>query len=195
MILPFDRNIMYINNIKGKYIASAINDVLRTENKISGYAMVIHSRYFGYIFFKDNTLLGAVSFLYSKQRGTAHRMPFSKFLEMDKIDFYTNTVSNGNLLKNIYDFFLSPSTLYAPYEFIDIPKTLALIKSKSYTGIASFEQGYFDNIAFFEQGEFKYFTYYNPEKKNYNFESDELVFRDFIEDLESFKPALTNVPL
>ncbi len=191
MLIPFDRNVLYIQQLPGKYLFSVLNDLFRWEKDISGYLCCVGQGTIGYLFFKNSKLLGAVALNLPGGGGMPQPVSFRLLFEDDNIDVYANVVEETSVLDAIYRFFASACVLHAPIEMTDISRFNTFVMSGSFSGMAGFQQGMVMNLAFFDRGRFRYFLYYHPDTKSYAYENEQAVFTRYFELLPQLAPIIT----
>lgn len=191
MLIPFDRNVLYVQKIPGRYLFSLLNDLFRYEKDISGYLFCAAPGLVGYLFFKNSKLLSATAFQFPGGAGMLQPISFRHFIEHEDIDIYANVVEEATILENLHRFFASACLLHAPVTVVDAGKCLAALSDDGFTGMAGFQQGMVMNMAFFDRGRFRYFLYYHPDTKSYAYENDQAVFNRYVELLPKLTPVLT----
>jgi len=191
MLIPFDRNVLYIQQLPGKYVFSVLNDLFRYEKDISGYLCCVGQGIMGYLFFKNSKLLGAVAFQVTGGGGMPQPVSFRLLLEDDNIDVYANVMEETSILEAIYRFFASACVLHAPFEMTDMKRLTTLLSDVLFSGMVGFQQGMVINMAFYDRGRFRYFLYYHPDTKSYAYENDHVVFMRYLELLPKLVPVIT----
>ena len=191
MLIPFDRNVLYIQKLPGRYLFSVLNDLFRYEKDLSGYLFCAGQGTVGYLFFKNNKMLGALAFQVPGGGGMLQPISFRHLIENDNIDVYANVVEESTILDNIYRFFASACLVHAPLSYTDVEKFMATFADENFSGMAGFQQGMVMNMAFFDRGRFRYFLYYHPDTKSYAYENDQSVFSRYVELLPKLTPVLT----
>lgn len=190
MLIPFDRNLMHIENFSGNYIFSVVNDMFRFEKDLSGYILCISGNHIGYLFFKNNKLQNALAFLFSGGVLMPQPQSFRIFTESEDIDLYANIIEEPVVADNVYKYFFSLYSMHAPYELSNSGKILEYLITENYTGMIAFTQGFIINMAYFEKGKFKYFQYYHPDTKSYANDRNPEVFKHYMASLKELTPVI-----
>ncbi len=189
MLIPFDRNLAYIEEIKGKYIPSFINDHLRFDPKSSGYFLAVSGNNVGYIFFDEGKIIGSLALLISEKNELPNAFNFSSFSDYSKVDIYTN-LTESSTAHDLNRFMNSFYSLYGSYDFVDVEKYISNIEANHISGTLGFMHGIALNTAKYEKGHFVSFSYYHPDTKSYALEKKQVVYQNYLKQIRELKPFI-----
>lgn len=188
MLVPFERNLLYISKISGDHLPTLLNDIFRFEDIQGGIVLCVSRYKTGYILFQQNKVLSLCAYLNECGSGSERQVPFQDILESTSIDVYVNAIDDISIIEQINAIFNIPALFAAPYELAEIQRLIGFIEAEKLNGIMGFRHGAVLNTAVFSNGIFLYMTYYHKGTKSYATEKTQSTFINYIASIEKLKP-------
>jgi hypothetical protein len=190
MLVPFDRNLLYVPKLDGRYIPSVLNDTLRFEQIAGGILICVGSDRTGYVLFKKNQAMLLTALLNENGPDMPRTVPFYTLSDQNELDVYVNLIDDTAMIEHLYTFFNMPLFYSAPYELADIERNISFIEAEKITGILGIRQGAVLNTAVFDHGEFLYLSYYHPDTKSYAIDKNRNSLKSYIKSVPKLKPSV-----
>ncbi len=190
MLVPFDRNLLHISGINGRYIPSVLNDTMRFEQIAGGILLCAAPDRTGYVLFKQDKPLFLSAFLHEGGQDMLRNVPFYTIVDSTSLDIYVNLVEDPAIIEHLFAFFNMPIFYASPFELSDVERNISYIQAEKITGILGLRQGSVLNTAVFDKGEFLYLTYYHPGTKSYAFDKNPASLRNYVNKSGKLKPYI-----
>lgn len=203
MLLPFERNLLYIENFNSDYIPSLVNDTFRFENVPGGLVFCVSKDCTGYILLKKNKAVALTAFTNSPGEEQPGNISFFSVLDSDRVDVYLNAIEDPDLVMHLEAFFKMPVTFSAPLKLTDMKRLIGFIEAERLSGILGVKHGSVLNTAVFSEGDFSYMNYYHPDTKTYAIDKTIEAFTGYMNSMRSldsyvifkrFQTGITNIP-
>lgn len=190
MLLPFERNLFNIDDFKGSYIATLVNDIFRFENLSGGVVMCSSSEKTGYILFKNGKILNVCAFYNEQGTSIPRQVPFQNFFDLFSIDVYVNAIEDVSMIEEINSLLCTPVMFSAPSDLLSADRLIGYIREKELSGTMGFKHGAVLNTANFTNGAFSAFSYYHPGTMSYTTDRTENVFKGYLTANEKLCPYM-----
>lgn len=190
MLIPFERNLIYLHNFNSSYLSTLLNDVFRFENISGGLLLCASADRTGYILFKNNKVINLCTYINENGSELPGQVPFQCFSETASVDVYVNVIEDGQMIEDINTVFNMPVMYSAPSELADIQKLIGFVESEKISGIMGFKHGSVLNTAVFSDGVFLRLSYYHADTRSYAVEKARISFNNYISLLPDFKPYI-----
>ncbi len=188
MLLPFERNLFNIDDFKGSYITTLINDIFRFEDLSGGLVLCAAPEKTGYILFRNGKILNVCAFSNDQGNNIPRQVPFQSFFDLASIDIYVNAIEDASMIEDINSLLCTPVMFAAPADLADMNRLIGYIKDKSVSGTMGFKHGAVLNTAFFANGSFTGLSYYHSGTMSYATERTEPAFRNYLAANEKLAP-------
>ena len=185
MLLPFERNLLYINGFDSVFIPSLVNDTFRFENVPGGLVLCVTKESTGYILFKKSKAVAISAFSNANGRQLPKNVSFFSILDSDDIDIYLNAIEDHDLVMHLEAFFKMPVTFSAPFNLTDMKRLVGFIEAERLSGILGVKHGSVMNTAVFSNGDFSYMNYYHPDTKSYAVDRTMDAFTSYMDSMRS----------
>ena len=185
MLLPFERNLVYINSFDNAFIPSLVNDTFRFENVAGGLVLCVTKESTGYILFKKNKPVALTAFSNATGEELPRNISFFTILDSDKLDVYLNAIEDPDLVAHLEAFFKMPVTYSAPFKLTDMKRLVGFIEAERLSGIMGIRHGSVMNTAVFSGGDFSYMNYYHPDTKSYAVDRTIEAFTGYMNSMRS----------
>ncbi len=188
MLVPYDRNLLHIPKLNGRFIPSVLNDTLRFEQIAGGVLVCAAADRTGYVLFKKNQAILLAALMNENGSDVPRNVPFYTLSDQKEIDVYVNLIDDIGMIEHLYAFFNMPVFYSAPFELSDMERSLSYIEAEKITGIMGIRQGCVLNTAVFDRGEFLYLSYYHPDTRSYAVEKNRDSLNSYMKSSANLKP-------
>lgn len=185
MLLPFERNLLYINGFESIYIPSLVNDTFRFENVAGGQVLCVTKESTGYILFKKNKPVALTAFSNATGEILPKDSSFFSILDSETLDVYLNAIEDTDIVSHLEAFIKMPVTYSAPIKLTDMKRLVGFIEAERLSGIFGVKHGSVLNTAVFSNGDFSYMNYYHPGTKSYAVDRTIEAFTSYMNSMRS----------